>query len=100
MLGLAASLAQAGEVKTVTLTYKDGKFQPETIKGPAGATFKLVVTNNDKVAEEFESHALNKEKIIAPGQTVTIHIGPLPAGSYPFFGEFHPNTAKGTLTLE
>ncbi|MGE0173300.1 MAG: cupredoxin domain-containing protein [Oligoflexales bacterium] len=100
LTSLTAVSAQAAEEKTLTLVVKDGFFTPETIEGPANAKFKLIVKNEGKTAEEFESDELHREKVIQPGKSVTINIGPLPAGTYGFFGEFHPKTAKGSLTLK
>lgn len=92
--------ALAAELKTITLTCKDGVFTPQTIEAPAQEKFKLIVKNEGTSAEEFESHELNREKVIAPGQSATIFLGPLPAGSYSFFGEFHPKTAQGKLIIK
>ena len=55
--------------------------------------------NTDETAEEFESYELNREKVIRGGRTGTVFIGPLPAGEYPFFGEFYPKTAQGKILV-
>ncbi len=100
MLGLLASVSNAEELTTLELTIKDGTFTPSELTGPANKKIKLTIKNDGKSAEEFESHELNREKVVSPGQSVSVFIGPLPAGTYPFFGEFHPETAKGKLTLQ
>ena len=41
--------------------------------------------------------ALNREKLVPPGQTVTVFLGPLEPGEYKFFGDFHQDTAQGVL---
>lgn len=82
------------------LTAKDGRFSPETVEVPAGKKFKLVVTNEGPGPEEFESHELNREKTIAQGRKAEIILGPLSAGSYRFFGEFHPKTAQGQIVAK
>jgi plastocyanin len=82
------------------LTIRDHRFDPAEIHVPAGQKVKLVVHNQDATPEEFESHELNREKVIAPGSKVTIFIGPLAPGRYPFFGEFHEKTARGTVIAE
>ncbi|MEJ2762082.1 MAG: cupredoxin domain-containing protein, partial [Gammaproteobacteria bacterium] len=46
---------------------------------------------------EFESYPLNREKIITGNSSGVIYIGPLEAGEYDFFGDFHQDTAKGRL---
>lgn len=80
-----------------TLIIKDHKFEPAELNVPAGQKIKLKVVNQDATPEEFESHPLNREKVIAGNSTATIYIGPLEAGSYPFFGEFNEATAKGVI---
>jgi hypothetical protein len=83
-----------------SLVISDHKFQPAEIRVPAGQKIKLLIHNQDKTPEEFESHALNREKVIAGGAKATIFVGPLHAGSYPFVGEFHEKTASGVLVAE
>lgn len=50
--------------------------------------------------KEFESHSLNREKIILGGTKATIYIGPLKPGRYDFFGEYNASTAKGAVIAE
>lgn len=83
-----------------TLTIKDHQFTPAELKVPAGQRVKLIVHNQDSTAEEFESHSLNREKVIAPNAKATIFIGPLKPGRYPFVGEFNEKTAKGVVIAE
>ena len=83
-----------------TLVIRDHRFEPAEIRVPAGQKIKLVVHNQDATPEEFESHELNREKIIAPGAKATLFIGPLSPGRYPFFGEFHQKTARGFVVVE
>jgi hypothetical protein len=82
------------------LTIKDHRFTPAELKVPAGKKVKLLVINQDGTPEEFESHALNREKVIAPNGRATIYIGPLAPGKYPFFGEFNEKTARGVIIAE
>lgn len=93
LCGLAAD-------KEFTLVIKDHHFVPSEIRVPAGQKVKLIVENQDATPEEFESHELNREKIIAPKSKVSIFIGPLKAGKYPFFGEFNQATARGIVIAE
>jgi plastocyanin len=82
------------------LTLRDHRFEPAEVRVPAGKKIKLVIDNQDNLAEEFDSHALNREKVIAPKSTGTVYIGPLSPGRYPFMGEFHSDTAKGVVISE
>lgn len=96
LLALAPALAAAAEPE-FTLNIRGHRFEPAEITVPAGQKLKLLVTNLDATPEEFESRQLGREKVVAAGKTVTINIGPLKAGEYPFAGEYNEATAKGKL---
>lgn len=72
-------------------------FVPDNLVVPSGIRFKLVIDNQDATPEEFESFELNREKVIMGNATATVYVGPLKPGTYPFFGEFNPETAQGQL---
>lgn len=95
----AATLALAAD-QAVDLVIKNHQFEPATIKVPAGQRIKLKVHNQDSTPEEFESHSLNREKVIPGGAKAVIFIGPLKPGRYDFFGEFNQATAKGVVVVE
>jgi len=78
---------------------KSHLFFPSEINIPAHKKVKLIIHNLDDSVEEFDSFALNREKVIFPGQRAVIFIGPLPPGRYDFFGEYHPNSAKGVIVI-
>ena len=99
LLGASVASAQAQEAEA-QLVIRDHKFEPAEIKIPAGKKVKLVIENQDATAEEFESHELNREKVVPPKGKVTVFVGPLKPGRYPFFGDFHKETAKGVLIVE
>jgi len=40
------------------------------------------------------------EKVIPGKSKGVVRIGPLTPGKYPFIGEYHESTAKGTVTAE
>jgi len=98
-LALSPLFAVAADAD-VTITIKDHKFTPAEVRVPAGKKIKLIIDNQDATAEEFESHELKREKIIAPRSKATVNIGPLKPGSYPFFGEFNQATARGVVIAE
>ena len=95
-----APLAAAADTPEFTLTIKDHRFEPAELAIPAGQKVRIKVTNADPTPEEFESHELNREKVIPGGTTATIFVGPLKPGEYPFFGEFNPKTAQGKLIVK
>ena len=92
--------ARAAEEMALTIELKDHKFSPEKIKVPADTPIKLTVKNSDASPEEFESHPLGVEKVIAGNASATIRLKPLAKGSYNFVGEYNEDTAKGTLIAE
>ena len=93
---LSCSVAVAGDVDA-SVTIKDHRFDPPELIVPRDARIKLTVRNNDPTPEEFESYELNREKVI-PGNTETvIYLGPLSEGEYPFFGDFHQDSAQGRV---
>ena len=90
----------AEELPAYPLTVENGRFTPETLNIPAGQRFKIVVTNKGTGPEEFESIELKKETVLAPGVTRAVVFAPLKPGIYKFFGDFHPETAKGQIVVK
>jgi high-affinity iron transporter len=82
------------------LVFHNHRFEPPRIEVPAHQKFKLLVKNTDDTADEFESVELNREKLVTPGQTITVFLGPLDPGEYKFFGDFHQDTAQGILVAK
>jgi len=96
LLVLASGAASAQDAEA-RLVIRDHKFEPAEISVPAEKKVKLVIENQDATAEEFESYELNREKVVPAKGTITVFVGPLKAGRYPFFGDFHKDTAQGVL---
>jgi heme/copper-type cytochrome/quinol oxidase subunit 2 len=93
-------LSVLAETPVFRLTLKNHVFIPSTLIIPANVKVKLTIRNEDDLAEEFDSFDLNREKVIFPGRKVTMYIGPLPPGTYLYFGEYHPNSAQGKIVVE
>ena len=94
---LLGALPASGEETDVRLVLREHKFVPVEITVPARKKIKVVIENQDATAEEFESDELNREKVVPPKGRVTIFVGPLEPGRYPFFGDFNKESAKGEL---
>ncbi len=94
------SAAAFADVKEYKIIIRDHKFVPSQLVVPANTKIKLLVINEDKTPEEFESHELKREKIVTGKGKITVMLGPLKPGAYPFFGEFHMKTAQGTLIVK
>lgn len=105
MLSRAALLLAVGlpsaawAAEPVSLTLKDHRFTPSEVSAPAGERFKIEITNQDDTPAEFESSDLRAEKIVTPGSKITVSAGPLKPGAYQFFDDYHPDVAKGLLTV-
>jgi hypothetical protein len=82
------------------LVFRNHRFEPSRIEVPARVKFRLRVQNTDDTADEFESSDLNREKLVPPGQTITVFLGPLDPGEYKFFGDFHQDTARGVMVAK
>ena len=98
LLGVSASAI--GADPEVTLTIRDHRFLPAELRVPAGKKIKIVIDNQDATTEEFESHELNREKVIPANSKVPVYVGPLAPGRYPFVGEFNAQTAKGVVIAQ
>lgn len=99
-VAMASFGALATDLHEATLVIQGHRFVPAEMKVPAGRKIKLTVVNNDASPEEFESYELNREKVVAGNGRIIVFVGPLRPGRYPYFGEFHMDTAKGALIAE
>lgn len=99
VLCAATGMAWAAEPE-IRLVIKDHRFTPAEVTAPAGQKIKLVIENQDATPEEFESYALNREKIVPGGGKIVVFVGPLKPGRYEFFGEFNAKTARGWLVIQ
>ena len=103
LIGLAGFLAMGAAVARAddyVLTIKDHRFTPTEIKIPANKRVQITVVNDDPTPEEFESHEMKVEKVIPGKSKATVRVGPLKPGRYPFFGEFHEDSALGHIVAE
>lgn len=97
---LSLGVAASAFAEDYTLILKDHKFSPSELTIPANTQVKITIKNEDSTAAEFESHDLNREKVVQGNSSITVIVGPLEAGSYSFFDEFHEATAKGTIIVK
>jgi plastocyanin len=100
LLALGASSVARTADADYTLVLEGHRFSPAELAVPAGTKVRLVVENKDQTPEEFESYALNREKLITSGGRAVIYVGPLAPGRYEYFGDFNPATARGWLVVK
>jgi hypothetical protein len=96
--GLA--VAAPAEDTVVELRFENRRWIPQTITVPANRPFKIRIINTTKEAIEFESFKLNREKVVGPGETATINMSALKAGSYDFYDDFHADVPEGTIVAK
>ncbi len=97
---LLSAIRVAAATPVIDVEIKNHLFIPSEIIIPENTKVKLVIHNRDETDEEFESYELNREKVIIGNRKGVIFVGPLPAGEYPFFGEFFPKTAQGKVIVK
>ena len=82
-----------------SIALKAHQFIPKDLQIPAGQTVELRVHNTDPTPAEFESISLHREEVVVGGGEIRVFVGPLDAGRYEFFDDFHPET-RGTLIVK
>lgn len=100
-LSIFASLAMTSTSlaadESSELRFSNGRFEPAMLTLPANQPVKLQVTNAGTAAFEFESFELHRERVVQPGQTITVYIPALKPGTYPFFDDFNRDAANGQI---
>jgi hypothetical protein len=91
LLGGALAPAQADAPK-VALALQNHQFVPAELAIPANTKVELVISNRQQTPAEFESSSLHREKVVPPGATVSVYVGPLDPGRYEFFDDFNAQT--------
>jgi heme/copper-type cytochrome/quinol oxidase subunit 2 len=86
------SVPVLGQTPAFSISIRDNAFDPPELSVPAGQKIELHITNERAAASEFESAELRREKVVTPGQQVTVYVGPLRPGTYEFFDDFNPQT--------
>jgi hypothetical protein len=96
---LLAAVPATADEPSFSIALKHNQFVPSEIQIPSGVKVTLLVRNNDPTPAEFESNELHREKVVTPGQQITVFVGPLDPGRYEFFDDFHPQT-RGHLVAK
>jgi hypothetical protein len=100
LLTTVARAAGAPADDAIELRFENRRFTPQTITVRANRPFKIKIVNASKEAIEFESFKINREKVIGPGETATINVPALKAGSYDFYDDFHRDVPEGTIVAK
>lgn len=90
--------AAAEDAVSLSVTIKDGKFEPAELHAPPGRALEIHVTNLNAIPSEFESSDLHFEKIVPVGKEAVVRVRPQQPGRYNFFDDFHRET-QGVLVV-
>ena len=100
-LGITPRAAGAGDDTLVfDIRAQAGHFEPSQVIVPANKSFTIRVTSAEESAIEFESFELHRERVVRPGETITVLIPALAPGSYAFFDDFHRDTPEGAIVAK
>lgn len=82
----------------VTLTAADFAWDPSSLTVEAGGSIELV--NEDEAKHNITIEGADVDEDVDGGQTTTVDLGGLEAGSYDFVCEYHADSMTGTLEVE
>jgi hypothetical protein len=94
----ASSFAAPASIPEIRL--ENGRFQPAELVVAADSPFQVRVTNRSPAAIEFESFELHRERVVQPGETITVYMPALRAGTYRFFDDFNHGTPQGAIVAK
>jgi hypothetical protein len=95
---LSGLAVRAGEEPAPVLRFDGHSFSPRELVVPAGSRLRLRIVNAGSDAIEFESLALNRERVVPPGEEVVLYLPALDRGAYRFVDDFHREAGEGTIT--
>jgi hypothetical protein len=87
----------AAGATVASVRFSADHFEPAKLTVPANQPFKVEVTNADKKAIEFESFDLHRERVVRPGETITVYMAPTVPGHYTFCDDFDHSVAEGAI---
>jgi hypothetical protein len=98
-VGLATAAARADN-GAIELRFAGHRFSPANLFVPVGEAVTIKVVNASNETIEFESFRLNREKAVQPGETISVHLPALTAGSYDFYDDFHQDVPQGSIVAK
>ena len=99
-LSSAHAPAMATDDPLFAIKLSEGRFEPAQVPVPANTAFKVTVTNAGTAPIEFESFELHRERVVQPGETITVNMPSLAPGTYQFFDDFHADTPAGAIIVK
>jgi heme/copper-type cytochrome/quinol oxidase subunit 2 len=96
MLAISAAPSRADDDSSI-LKFNRGTVEPARLTLPANTPVKLQVINAGDSAVEFEAFELHRERVVQPGQTITVLIPRLAPGTYQFVDDFSHGATSGEI---
>ncbi len=102
LLAVCALTAQTecSDSPIFTIRAEAGHFTPSQLEVAANQPFTVRVTSAEKTPIEFESFELRRERVVRPGETISVNMPPLGPGTYKFFDDFHRDTPEGAIVVK
>ncbi len=98
--GSVGTTAQAG-AQQIIVTAKDNVFAPTDYRAEAGKPLTLLLTNSGANIHEVEVTGLAAETQLSPGQSKTVVLANVAAGTYEIYCELHKDQGmKGQLVVK
>lgn len=91
----------AGDIQEIKVTAKDNMFDPKSYTAVAGKPLRITAVNEGQNVHEVEVKGLMSETKLLPGQTKTVAIQTLTAGTYKVYCEIHEDSGmEGELVVK
>jgi plastocyanin len=88
-----------GGSRTVQMTIKDFAFDPSTIRGSAGETLTIEVSNEDSAEHSFTLDDDSVSRDFEGGDSGSVEVTLPESGTVGWHCEYHPDTMKGTIEV-
>jgi len=95
-----AITAAGAQDTTLGIRFENHHFTPQTLMVPVGQPLAIKVVNASNETIEFESFKLNREVAMTLGETITVRLPALRAGSYDFYDDFHQDVPEGSIVAK
>ena len=91
-------VACGGDDGAATLTAAEFAWDPSSLTVSAGGSIEVV--NEDEAEHNLTIDEAGIDEDVAGGESLTVDLADVEAGSYDFVCEYHPDTMTGTLEVE
>jgi plastocyanin len=99
--GTSSGASNTGDVTEIRIVAKDNLFDPASYTATAGKTLRIVAVNEGQNVHEVEVKGLMSETQLTPGQSKTVEVPNVAAGTYRIYCEIHEDSGmEGQLVVK